>query len=117
MSTTTAASASADPALARLLHRLVWPLSAAQLVSWGAIYYSFSLLLEPMETELGWTKADMTGALSLGLAMQAACAIPAGRWIDHRGGRGLMTSLFVCVAFWGAAWVIAGSFAKERQAE
>ena len=26
--------------------RLVWPLSFGQLVSWGAVYYSFTLFLE-----------------------------------------------------------------------
>jgi uncharacterized membrane protein YphA (DoxX/SURF4 family) len=34
---------------------------------------------------------------------------PAG----YGGDRGEITSLFVCVGFWGAAWIVAGSLAKR----
>ena len=42
------------------------------------------------------------------------------RIIDHptgfQGYRPELTSLFVCVAFWGAAWIVAGSVTKQRSA-
>jgi predicted MFS family arabinose efflux permease len=70
---------------------LVWALAVAQLVSWGAIYYSFSLFVVPMEKELGWSRTELTGALSLGLLVAGLCAYPVGSWIDRHGGRLVMT--------------------------
>ena len=45
---------------------LVWALATAQLVSWGILYYGFSLFVVPMESELGWSRTALNGALSLG---------------------------------------------------
>ena len=69
---------------------LVWALSAAQLVSWGSIYYSFSLFVVPMERELGWSRASLNGALSLGLLASGLAAYPIGARIDRHGGRAVM---------------------------
>lgn len=38
---------------------------------------------------------------------------PAG----YGGDRPELTSLLVCVAFWGAAWIVAGSFARQETAD
>ena len=70
---------------------LVWTLAAAQLVSWGSLYYSFSLFVIPMQRELGWSKTELNGALSLGLLITGLSGLPVGAWIDRRGGRALMT--------------------------
>ncbi len=35
-------------------------LVVAQLVSWGSIYYAFSLLVVPMESAMGWSRAETT---------------------------------------------------------
>ena len=69
---------------------LVWALSAAQLVSWGTIYYSFSLFVVPMESELGWSRAALNGALSLGLLVSGLVAYTVGARIDRHGGRAVM---------------------------
>jgi MFS family permease len=71
---------------------LVWALSVAQLVSWGALYYSFSLFVVPMEQELGWSRSVLNGALSMGLLTAGLCAYPVGSWIDRHGGRWVMTA-------------------------
>jgi MFS family permease len=75
--------------------RFPWPLvltlALAQLVAWGTFYYAFAILMTPMGAELGWSKAEMNGALSLGLAVTGLASFGAGRWIDRRGGRALMT--------------------------
>ena len=71
--------------------RLVWPLSFGQLVSWGAIYYSFTLFLEPMEAELGVARTDLTGALTLGLLISGIGSLPVGALIDKGHARVLMT--------------------------
>ncbi len=83
---------------------LVWALAAAQLVSWGSIYYAFSLFIVPMEAELGWSRAALNGALSLGLLVSGLCAYPVGAWIDRRGGRAVMTLGSALAAALLAAW-------------
>jgi predicted MFS family arabinose efflux permease len=69
---------------------LVWALSGAQLVSWGVLYYAFSLFVVPMESELGWSRTTLNGALSLGLLAAGVLAYPVGTWIDRHGGRSVM---------------------------
>lgn len=69
---------------------LVWALATAQLVSWGVLYYGFSLFVVPMESELGWSRTTLNGALSLGLLAAGLFAYPVGAWIDRHGGRWIM---------------------------
>ena len=70
---------------------LIGALAVAQLVSWGAIYYGFSLFVVPMEAELHWDRTAINGALSLGLLVSGFAAYPVGSWIDRRGGRLIMS--------------------------
>lgn len=86
---------------------LTWWLSVAQLVSWGALYYSFSLFITPMMDELGWSKAVVTGAFSLGLLVAALLSIPAGHLIDRGQARRLMTGGSVLAAVLLATWALA----------
>lgn len=72
-------------------------LSVTETTSWGILYYSFSVFLAPMGGELGWSRAEMTGAFSVALAISGLAAAPVGRWLDHRGPRLLMT-LGSCLA-------------------
>lgn len=83
---------------------LVWALATAQLVSWGSIYYGFSLFVVPMESDLGWSRTAVNGALSLGLLISGICAYSIGAWIDHYGGRLLMTVGSVLGAALFALW-------------
>jgi MFS family permease len=66
-------------------------LAVTETVSWGIVYYSFSVFLVPMETELGATRAELSFAFSLALLVSGVAAIPVGRWIDRHGARVLMT--------------------------
>ncbi len=70
---------------------LIWTLSTAQLVSWGTLFYGFSLFILPMERELGWSKTDLNGALSAGMLVAALFAMPIGRWIDRGRDRAVLT--------------------------
>jgi len=81
------------PALARVYYGwiVVAVLSITETVTWGIIYYGFPVMLRPMESELGLSRAAVTGAFSVGLALSAAAAVPVGRWIDRHGARALMT--------------------------
>ncbi|MCY0388396.1 MFS transporter [Robbsia sp. Bb-Pol-6] len=69
-----------------------WVLAAAQLVSWGAIYYGFSLFVVPMERSMGWGRTETNAALSLGLLVSGLAAYPVGKWIDNGHGRRVMVA-------------------------
>lgn len=71
--------------------RLVGWLSLGQLISWGSVFYTFSLLMEPVERELGLTRAQSSLAFSLALLAEGALAYPVGRWIDQGHERAVMT--------------------------
>jgi len=72
--------------------RFVLWLSVAQLVTWGSIFYGFSLLMEPVEAELGLTRAQSSLAFSLALLAEGAAAFAVGRWIDAGHERAVMTT-------------------------
>jgi len=75
----------------------VGSLSITETVSWGILYYGFPVMLRPMEADLGFSRVELTGALSIGLLTSALAALPVGRWIDRHGARGVMT-LGSCLA-------------------
>lgn len=66
---------------------LIWGTALTQLIGWGALFLPFSLVLEPMEAELGWSRGEINGALTLGLLVSGFLGIPVGRWVDRHGGR------------------------------
>ena len=76
----------------RLPWRLVWSLSATQIVSWGTVYYAFGVMLVPMQAEFGWSQSVLTGAYSMALGIAALILLPTGVWIDRHGGRAAMTA-------------------------
>ena len=67
-------------------------LSAAQIVSWGVLYYSFAVFVQPIEREMGWSRTEVMGAFSLALLVSGVAAVAVGHWIDRRGTRVLMAS-------------------------
>ena len=71
--------------------RLVAWLSLAQLISWGSVFYTFSLLLTPVEQELGLSRSQSSLAFSLALLVEGLMAYPVGRWIDAGHERLVMT--------------------------
>jgi MFS family permease len=85
-----------------------WPmllgLSAAQVTSWGIVYYTFAVFLAPVNADLGWSIAQMTGAFSLALLLSGVAAIPVGRWIDRHGPRALMTAGSIAATLLIVAW-------------
>jgi len=69
----------------------VWILSVTQIVSWGSLFYAFSVLLSPIEQETGWGRDTVVGAFSLSLLLAGAGALPAGMLVDRFGGRKVMS--------------------------
>jgi len=74
----------------------VW-LSWAQLITWGSVFYTFSLLMGPVERELGLSRAEVSLGFSLALLADGLMAYPVGRWIDQGHERRVMA--------WGSVWV------------
>ncbi len=94
--------------------RLVAWLSLAQLVTWGSVFYTFALLMEPVERELGISRAQSSLAFSLALLAEGLMAYPVGRWIDRGHERAVMTggSLLVaaCLAWHSMIHSLAGFY-------
>jgi MFS family permease len=76
---------------------LVVTLAVTETVSFGVLYYAFTVFITPMQAELGWSRAALTGAFSLAQLVSGLAAIPVGRWLDRHGPRLLMT-IGSCVA-------------------
>ncbi len=87
-----------DPASARSGRQIVLWLSVAQLVTWGSVFYMFSLLVEPLEIELGMGRAQSSLAFSLALLAEGLLAFPVGRLIDRGHERWVMTGGSLLVA-------------------
>src|SRR5215218_5632227 len=71
---------------------LVWGLALGQLIGWGTLYFAFALFMAPMEAELGWSRADLNGALTVGLLTTGLASIPCGWWMDRFGPHLVMTA-------------------------
>ena len=66
-------------------------LAIGQLLCWAALYYGFSSFVLPMMRELGWSKALLMGAFTVGLAAWGLATYAAGAAVDHGHGRAVMT--------------------------
>ncbi len=90
---------------------LVLTLSLTETVSWGVLYYAFAVFLTPMQDDLGWSRATLTGGYSLALLISGVAALPAGRWLDRHGPRALMTAGSCAAALLVVAWAAVDSVA------
>lgn len=95
--------------------RLVGWLSLAQLISWGSIFYTFALVMAPVERDLGLSRAESSLAFSLALLVEGLLAYPVGRWIDRGHERVVMTGgsvlAGVCLLLQGSVTGIVGFYA------
>src|SRR5437667_270984 len=66
-------------------------LAVGQIVCWAALYYAFSSFVLPMQRALGWSKPELMGAFTVGLAMWGAASYAVGAAIDRGRGRKVMT--------------------------
>lgn len=79
-------------------------LAITETISWGVVYYAFTVFIAPMETELGWSRAELTGGFSLALLIMGGMAFPVGSWIDRHGARLLMTVGSIAASLLVVAW-------------
>lgn len=74
------------------LWRTVSLLGVAQIISWGTLYYTLTVLAAPIRQELGFSDLVIFGAFTLGQLVSGVVAPLVGRRIDRVGGRGVMTT-------------------------
>lgn len=95
----------------QLVSRYQWviviALALTTTVSFGILFYSFTVFVEPMEADLGWSKEEITGAYTVSMLVGALSAAAIGRLIDRIGAKRLMTagSIAACVLMLGWAVV------------
>jgi MFS family permease len=70
---------------------IVGELAITQTITWGIVYYAFSVFITSIEAELGWSRGLISGAFSLAYLISGLMAVPVGFWIDRFGARLLMT--------------------------
>lgn len=90
---------------------IVWPLAIAETIVWAAYYYAFPALILIWERDIGWSKAEISGAFTLSLVVSAALAPAVGRLIDRghgakifAGGASLGAILLVALSQVSALW-------------
>jgi MFS family permease len=74
-------------------------------VSYGVLYYAFTVLAPAISEDTGWSAAAVTAAFSAGSLTGAVAGIAAGRLLQRRGPRLVMTAASVLGA--GAVAVVA----------
>lgn len=75
----------------KMRQTVVW-LSLGQLISWGSIFYTFALVMAPIESTLNLNRAQSSVAFSLALLVEGLLAYPVGRLIDKGHERVVMAA-------------------------
>jgi MFS family permease len=70
---------------------MVYTLAITETISYGVLFYAFTVFIQPMAGELGWSRGDITLGYSISVAVSALFGIAQGRWLDRHGARGVMT--------------------------
>ncbi|MEM9955082.1 MAG: MFS transporter [Chloroflexota bacterium] len=83
---------------------IAFSLAITTTVGYGILYYAFTVMMTPMEADLGWSRGQINLGLSISLMMTGIMAYPIGWWVDKNGARLLMTVGSVlgtlCVIAW-----------------
>lgn len=71
--------------------RTILLFAIAQTITWAGLFYVFPALLISWENDLGWSRVDITGALTLAIILQGLCSPLCGKLIDLGKGPLVMT--------------------------
>jgi MFS family permease len=99
----------------------VWALGVTQIVGYGTLYYSYSMLSPAVAAELGWPEQWVFAVLSAALLASALLAPVAGHWADRVGAARLMVpgsaaaaaALLLCALAPGRLGFVLGVLAME----
>lgn len=96
-----------------------WPLFLAYLTGFGHAAAGLAIATGVMARAAAIVSGLMYASWVLTLHLARLLDPPLPRTPEfpagYGGDRGELTSLFVCVGFWGAAWIVAGSIARPPQ--
>ncbi|KAI3594123.1 putative MFS-type transporter [Cupriavidus sp. U2] len=70
--------------------QIVWTLGITEIISWGTLYFTFTVFIGPMNDSLGYGKPFLAGGFSLGLLVWAMCSFAVGRLLDRVPARKVM---------------------------
>ena len=70
--------------------RTIGILACTQIISWGSLYYAFSIVAPSIQRELGWSTTLVYGAYSWSLLVAGLVATPVGILLDRHGGQLVM---------------------------
>jgi MFS family permease len=76
----------------------VLALGFTQTVAWASSTYLIAILANPIARELGLTASTVFGAFSVALVVMGMSGPAVGRWIDERGGRGVLAMSNIVIA-------------------
>jgi MFS family permease len=71
---------------------LVAGLGLTTIVSYGVTQYLFAVLVVPIQRDMGWSRAAISGAYALSYLVLGLLGVPVGRLVDRYGARALMTA-------------------------
>lgn len=85
------AAVAEEPKGAQRSWSLVLALGVTQIISWGTMFYAFSLLIDDFASAAHTGQSEVVGAFSVALLVTGLASTPVGRLIDRHGGRRVMT--------------------------
>jgi predicted MFS family arabinose efflux permease len=78
--------------LQRPVIRAVLALGITQIIGWGSTVYALGVLAKPITADTGWRFDFVVGGFTAALLASGLVSAWAGRLMDRRGARGVMTS-------------------------
>ena len=103
------------------LRRVVAVLCVTEIVSWGVLFYAFTVLADAIRDREGWPLTHVVAVFTVAQLTAAGVGLWVGRRLDRHGPRLVMTGgsvlgvlavVLIAVApslpFFAAAWVLAG---------
>lgn len=90
-----------------MTRRAIWAVGLGQCVGWGVLYYAFSVLIVPVERDLGVARWVVVGAFSLALLVSALVAPRVGRLVDRGHGPFVVQAGGLAAAGLLAVWALA----------
>jgi MFS family permease len=103
------------------LRRVVAVLCVTEIVSWGVLFYAFTVLADAIRDREGWPLTHVVAVFTVAQLTAAGVGLWVGRRLDRHGPRlvmtcgsvlGVLSVVLIAVApslpFFAAAWVLAG---------
>ena len=89
------------------VNKMLAALCVSVTVSYGILWYAFTVIQTPMQRDLGWNSAVINGRASLAILVSGGVAAIIGRWFDRRGTRVPMAVGSLLAALGILGWALA----------